>query len=420
MIRKRAGALIRWITILAVLIAVVAIGGQLGLVWLRPQVTVTTAVQGPVVQAFYATGTLLPEHEYPIKANNPGFLTEVLVDKGDVVKKNQPLAIVHEDAVQYRFDQAQAERQQKAALADESTSPVLAEYDARLKSTQALLDIALREQKRTTQMIEANAATQADLDRAMDRVKTLAGEVDQFVAQKAAKKLELQRDLDVADAALKISQWNMERQTIRSPIDGVVLDRPLTIGTRVAVNDHIMQVANVRPENLVMRAAVDEEDRTQVHEGQPVRISLYSFPNRIFEATVKKVYDKADPDRRTFEVDVRMNEPNPNFAAGMTGELAFIIDQKPVATVIPSQAVQAGNVWVVRDGQLARADVKLGLWSVERTEVVSGCEADARVVISPVAEMQPGQHVRTVFVDPVAAANLNKPKETTGGFRGFN
>ena len=70
----------------------------------------------------------------------------------------------------------------------------------------------------------------------------------------AREQLELERELQVAKAALDTANWNLEQQTLSRPIDGVVLDRPLSVGTRLAINDHVMRVADVRPEKLVMRA----------------------------------------------------------------------------------------------------------------------------------------------------------------------
>jgi len=289
-----------------------------------------------------------------------------------------------------------------------------------MRAARALLGIAQREQKRLTDLIEKNSATQFDLDRAMDRTKTVWSEVEQMKAQKAAKKIDLQKDLEVAEAALKIAQWNLDRQTIRCPIEfGVVLDRPVTMGTRLAVNDHIMWVADVRPEKLIMRAAVDEEDKVYVKEGQMVRMTLYAYAGRTFEGRVKKIYDKADADRRTFEVDVDMVEKEPTFSAGMTGELAFVMAEKASAWVIPSQAVQSGVVWTVKDGVLSKPQIRLGLRSIERVEVVSGLLAQDQVVISALDSPVEGQRVRTQFMDPTAAANLNKPK-VEKAFQAFN
>src|SRR5438046_2778332 len=82
----------------------------------------------------------MDELEYAIKSNAPGYVSEVFVDKGDRIKKDQPLAFVVEDGVQQKFEQAKAEREQKAKLADEKTSPVLQEYDARISAFTDILN----------------------------------------------------------------------------------------------------------------------------------------------------------------------------------------------------------------------------------------------------------------------------------------
>ena len=418
--KRRAAAFVRWVVIIAIIVGAGAAGSQVVYALVRPKVTVTHPVDAPVVQAFYATGTLMAEREYEIKSNAPGYVSEVLVDKGDRVKKDQPLAMLIEDGVQQRFDQARAERDEKAKFADEKNSPVLQEFDARITAYTDILNLARIEQKRLTDLIEKNAASQVDLDRAIERTKTFFAQVEQMKAQKATRRIELQKDLQVAEAALKIAQWNLDRQTHRCPIEfGVVLDRPVTTGTRVPVNDHLMWVADVRPEKLIMRAAVDEEDKVYVKEGQIVRMTLYAYAGRSFTGKVKKVYDKADTDRRTFEVDVEMVEKEPTFSAGMTGELAFVMAEKASAWVIPSQAVQSGVVWVVKDGVLTKPQVKLGLKSIERVEVVSGLSAQDEVVISPLDSPVEGKRVRAQFMDPTAAANLNKPK-VEKAFQAFN
>ena len=90
-----------------------------------------------------------------------------------------------------------------------------------------------------------------------------------------------------------------------------MLDRPVSLGTRLAINDHILIMADVRPTMLVMRAAVDEEDKNKLRVGQLVQMTLYSFPDDRdkFTGHVKTIYHKADPQRRTFEVDVEIDRP---------------------------------------------------------------------------------------------------------------
>lgn len=420
--RRRAQSLVRWVVIAAV---VLTLAGVAFVVYgrFRPVVTITEIVEAPVVQAFYATGTVSPVRDHPIRASVEGIVQRLpdgpLVDKGSRVAKDQPLLKVVDKQLELMEVRARAELDEKRARADEKSSPVLAEYDARIQGTLELLELARAEQRRVTQALEHRAATQVDLDRAIDRVKELWKESEGLKAQKAATRLRLRADLDVAQSAHGIALWNLDQQMLRSPIDGVVLDRPVSPGTHVNVNDPVMLIADVRPQNLVMRAAVDEENMTLVREGQQVQMSLYSYPGRLFTGHVSKIYDKADPDRRTFEIDISIDKPDDRMAAGMTGELAFIVAAKEKALVAPRQALQAKKLYTVRDGRLVTAQAELGLTSVERVEIVSGLKSGDQVVISPVGGLSEGQPVRTTYMDPAAAAGLNKPKAKEifrGGF----
>jgi HlyD family secretion protein len=417
---RRAQSTARWVVIGATLTVCLLGAGWLALRWARPAVTVSEAVEAPVVQAFYSTGTVQPEREYPIKSNVAGIITEVRVDKGDHVAKGQVLAIVTDPELKYAADKARAELVERQKRAEPKTSPVLKEYESRIAAQQDILQIAQREEKRLSDLVARNAASQTDLDHAIDRLKVAWAELESWKAQGAAKQLELDRELEVAKAAVATAEWNLEQQTLRAPIDGVVLDRPIALGTRMAINDQIMRIADVTPKNLVMRAAVDEEDVTKVRIDQDVRMTLYAFEGQVLRGRVTRVYDQADEARRTFEVDVRLTEPNDRLAPGMTGELAFIMAEKDEAVAIPAQAVQAGEVFGVRGGRIVKSDAKIGLRSVERVEIITGVAPGDRVIISPIGDLAESKTVRTRYVDPAKAAGLNKPAAADGNFKGFH
>lgn len=420
--RRRGKSSIQ-VTIWIALAALLAAGAWWGVSsFLRPRVTVTRPISGPVVQAFYATGTVRPHREFPIKSATAGTLEKVLVDKGYRVKAGQPLAVVSDPALIYQDARARAEVEEKAKRVDPQTSPVLKEYDERLRINAERIAIAQREVERVSRLVETQAASSVDVDRAIDAVKLLEAERAGLQQTRAAKVLELERELETAKSAYNITQWQLAETTLRAPIDGVVLDRPTSVGTRVAVNDVIMRIADLSPANLVMRAQVDEEDVTKCNVGQVVRMSLYAFPGAKLTGRVKQIYDEADQDRRTFEVDVAFDTPDPKLSAGMTGELAFIIAEKTQATIIPATAVQGGKVYVVRDGRVyAEPNVTVGLRSFERAEV-TGLSDDARVIISPIGNVAEGQPVRAAEIDPREATGLLKEQQQTptgGAFKGF-
>jgi len=397
-----------------------------------PQVQVTRVTRGPVVQAFYATGTVMPEREYSVRSNVAGILfLEPGIDKGVSVRRDQLLARVISDDLEKKLKQAKAELKEKQVRADEKASPVLMEYAKREQALTAIHDIAEREYKRLLQLSENNNAKVVEIERALDRIKTVWSELEVVRAQRDAKKLELQKDLEIAQSAAEIAQWNIDQQEIKAPVEGVILDWPVPNRTRLAVNDHVLMMADVRPDRLVMRAAVDEEDKNKLYVGQPVKMTLYSFADDKFLGRVKTVYDKADPQRRTFEVDVEIartdgasSQPTTRadrygrFAPGMTGELAFVEQEKDEADILPRQALQGDSFYIVRNRRLERVAARAGVRNVTRVEVLGGLPGDALVLLSPIGKMEAGQGVRTEFVDPRVAADLNRPNVDVfrGGF----
>lgn len=379
----------------------------------RPAVTVTRVIEGPVVQAFYATGTVRPRLEYPISSNVGGIVQRVLVVQGQSVKKGQELAIIDDPNLRYEADKARADLQTRRLFADAERSPILKEFDERMIAAKEMFRVAQLEQTRFTNLAEHNAGSANDRDQAIEHTQKLWSDMQALSAQRDAKQRELQEDVQIAEAADRMAQENLDRQTLRSPVDGVVLDEPISQGTRVEINGHVMQIADVSVPNLIVRAAVDEENIAAAEKGQAVKMTLYAFPGRTFDGVVEQKYPKANPDRRTFDVDVKFRDPDPRLQAGMTGELAFIEQTRDRALIVPAQAIQSGAVWLDRDGRLTQSNCTIGIRSIDRAEVTGGLKLGDVVIISPLGDLKNGQRIRIgSVVDPKVAANLSKPKES--------
>ena len=276
----------------------------------RPVVQVTSVVRSEVVQAFYATGTIVPEREYAVKSQVAGVLVlEPGIDKGVAVKRGQLLGRIVSDDLEKKLKQAEAGLKERRARADEKSSPVLNEFDRRIEAYEEIVASAKREHTRLVDLGATGNAQPVEIDRAFERARTMWAELEGFKAQRRAKALEVARELEVAEATYNIAKWNVEQQELHAPVDGVILDWPVPTRTRMKIDEHVMLIADVRPERLVMRAQVDEEDRNKLVVGQVVNMTLYSFGTEPIVGRVKTVYAKADPQRRTFEVDVELGAP---------------------------------------------------------------------------------------------------------------
>src|ERR1700722_20288155 len=151
----------KWFSTAILITALLAGAGALAYHYLRPSVDITEVVQGPVVEAFYATGTVSAEHEYSVRSPVDGII-HLSVDKGSPVHRGQLLATVDNADLRFAVDQSKAELKRKIALADDNTSPMLSELRAKYAAANDQLKIALDDQRRVTSLMGHGATSQND------------------------------------------------------------------------------------------------------------------------------------------------------------------------------------------------------------------------------------------------------------------
>ena len=167
----------------------------------RPAVTVTEVVEGPVIQAFYATGTVRPRLEYPISSSVAGIVERVMVRQGEAAKKGEPLALVVDPNLQFQADKARCGTQTRQQFVHPEKSPVLRQFDRQITATQQMLDAAKNLEDRFTSLAQRSAASANDRDQALEHTRKIWGDLESLKAQRAAKLRELQQDVETAESA---------------------------------------------------------------------------------------------------------------------------------------------------------------------------------------------------------------------------
>ncbi len=193
---------------------------------------------------------------------------------------------------------------------------------------------------------------------------------------------------------------------IRSPIDGVVLERYVEEKEVVALNQKLLLVAN--PKDVLMKAAVDEEDVARTEIGKTVQMQLYAFADQVMEGRVIEILPTADPANKTYEVKVQFVDPPAKLRVGMTAELNFIEDVRTGTLVIPTSAVQDDKVYMLRNGQYEPVDVKVGIRSLEKVEILSGLQEGDSIVADT-------KQVAPVKLPPTKAAGGADAERRCGG-----
>ena len=251
-----------------------------------------------------------PEMYIELSSPATGVLEKLFVNKGDRVSKGQPVAQLEASVETAKVNQAKFE------VANTSD----------LNSRKIQLAFAKRTQARYQDITHTNSVSQLDKDKA-DTEVTLA-------ETELKKALE---DHKAAELTLALAKAQLALKTIKSPIDGIVIDRYAMLGE--SVNDRaIMKLAQVDPLRVELVAPTEYFDLIQ--KDMEVEIRPERPLNRVFKAKVTVVDQLIDPASGSFAV--RMSLPNPEEKmVGGVNCLAIFAFETPAISSIPNTQPKA-------------------------------------------------------------------------------
>ena len=153
-----------------------------------------------------------------------------------------------------------------------------------------------------------------------------------------------------SQASLKQLEEQLSYTTIVAPMDGVILSRDVEIGDAVSsilvlgsTATLVMTEGDVN--QVYVQGKVDEADIAHVYMGQPARIKVESFRDRVFYGKVTKIAPMGvEKDNvTTFEVRVSIDNPGGELKANMTANAEILLDEHKGVLTVPENAVTYDN-----------------------------------------------------------------------------
>lgn len=222
----------------------------------------------------------------------------------------------------------------------ESKDAAQAEFDSALSDYQRMLTTSAADS-----IILARsrvAVAQSTLDNARDALLALqTGDqsLQVVAAQKAAEAAasmvkQAEAGLEQAKQAQNMAQLQLDRTTVTSPVDGVVLTRNVEVGDLAVAGGTVMRVANLDTLDLVVY--LPEDQYGQVKIGDEVYITVDSFAGETFEGTIVRISDEAEftpknvqteSGRKStvYAVKVQVLNPDHRLKPGMPADVEFTV-----------------------------------------------------------------------------------------------
>ncbi len=251
-----------------------------------------------------STGTLAAVETITVGTEVSGTIDRIMVDFNDQVTKGQVLATLKPDLF-------------AAAVAESQASLLRAEAD---------LAQSERELERNQPLYDKGFLTEQEF-------LPLRYNVDRGRASVAS-----------ARAALSRSQTNQRNATIRSPIDGTVIQRSIDAGQTVAASLNTPELFVIARDlsRMQIEADVDETDIGQILPDQAVRFSVQSYPDRSFNGIVRQVRLQPQTIQNvvTYTVIVEADNTDGVLLPGMTATVDFVVNHLEAALLLPTAALR--------------------------------------------------------------------------------
>lgn len=274
--------------------------------------------RGDLTVSVTATGTLQPTTRVDVSSELAGTLATVEVDFNDTVAVGQVLARL--DTSKIAAQVANAEAQEASARARLVQAKATAAEVAETLLTQKTLSdrgLASRSNMVTVEANDARARAAVDMARA---------------------------DLTLAEANLALARADLETAVIRSPIDGVVLNRKAEAGQIVGpgLNDPVVFVLAENLRRMELLADVDEADIGQVEVGQNAEFTVDAFDNRDFAATITQVRyaSEVTDEVVTYKAVLAVDNPDLRLRPGMTATATITVAEEADVLLVPNSALR--------------------------------------------------------------------------------
>ncbi len=277
--------------------------------------------RGSIVAAVNATGTVNPTATAIVGTQVSGQVVEILADFNSAVKAGDVLARLNTEQISAKFDAAKADLAQSVALnqiqtslidkvrADiERSSATRSDAVANGRKAEAMLADAKMTLARQQELRNRGIASEVTLQAARTQGATQSAALDQANAQVRSVDAQIQAlaaDLKVAqtqvlssaaqiaqrEAMVRQIEVDMRNSEIRSPVEGIVIQRNVELGQTVAASLQTPTLFLVAQDltKIEIYANVDEADVGRVQANQEVTFSVTAFPAREFAGKVKAV-----------------------------------------------------------------------------------------------------------------------------------
>ncbi|MBE6389349.1 MAG: HlyD family efflux transporter periplasmic adaptor subunit [Lentisphaerae bacterium] len=359
-----------------------------------------------ITSSISASGTVEPEELINVGAQVSGKIMSFgkdtdgnTVDYCSYVKAGSLLAQIDDVLYAAALREAKAQKLQAEAAITSSR--------ASIRQAEAKLNLAAINWKRAQELFNKKAMSKSEYDSA--EAAYISAQADSAAARSDLERSNAQ--LAIAEASLIKAQRNMDYCAITAPVDGIVIDRRVSLGQTVVSSMSASSIFLIAKDLKKMEVwvSVNEADIGHIKPGMTAEFTIDTFPGSIFTGTVKKVRLNATMSQNvvTYIVEVTTDNSDGKLIPYLTANVKFIRDRRKNVLTVSNAALRFQpdenliapefrdrdfpsdtRVVYVKDGEFLRpVEVKTGLTAAGRIELIDPPFAEGDEIVFGATEI---------------------------------
>ncbi len=395
--RGRVNGRLTWVILVGLISAVVVLAAFISLRRARVAIRVGAAEIGTITASISTNGKIEPISNFEAHAPAATTVARLEVQQGDWVKAGQ-LLLQLQDA-DARAQAARAEAQLRGAQADMNAVSQGGTQEEVLNTRNALIkaqsdrDAAERNLQAMQRLLQAGAASQAEVDAARNQLKIADANV-QLLQQKlkdrysSAEVGHVQAQQAEAKASLAAANSLLRNSNITAPFAGMVYSLPVKQGSFVNAGDPLLQLADLH--KVRVRAFVDEPEIGNLRKGQTVEVTWDALPGRVWKGEVDSLPTVIVQrnTRNVGEVTCIVDNSDLRLLPNTNVTVAIIVERQQNVLTVPRESIHqdsAGRyVFQVVNGELKRRDVQTAVSDLTRVQITTGLSDHAVLALGAI------------------------------------
>jgi RND family efflux transporter MFP subunit len=348
------------------------------------QVRTVMVTQQPLTRTITVTGTLAAEEQVALSFKVAGRVDQVKVDLGSVVRQGQVLATLVSTDFDLRVRQSEAaliQARARLGLSPDGENDVVdIDNTALVRQRRAVVQEARLNRDRMRTFVERGLSARATLESADAALEVAEGQHQDALEEIRNR----QGVLAQRRSELEIARQQLQDTVLRSPLDGAVRERQVSVGEYRAPGTPVLTVVRTHP--LRLKLSVPERETVGLQPGLAVRVSVEGDERR-HEGRLERIGAAVDEGNRTLPLEAVVPNPGDLLRPGQFATAEIIVSQRDQGLVVPRDTIVtfAGvqKVLTVKDGHAHEQRIRTGRRDGDRVEVVEGLSDGDMVIRAP-------------------------------------